>query len=143
MFGPTGIGVLYGRAEILEAMPPYQGGGDMIASVTFEETTYNVLPYKFEAGTPDIAGVYGLGAAVDYLNEVGLDAIAQYEHELLEYATEAVAQVPGVRLVGTAANKASVLSFVLGDIHAHDVGTILDREGIAVRTGHHCAQPVM
>jgi cysteine desulfurase/selenocysteine lyase len=143
MFGPTGIGVLYGRAEILEAMPPYQGGGDMIASVTFEETTYNVLPYTFEAGTPDIAGVYGLGAAVDYLNEVGLDAIAQYEHELLEYATEAVAQVPGVRLVGTAANKASVLSFVLGDIHAHDVGTILDREGIAVRTGHHCAQPVM
>lgn len=143
LYGPTGIGVLHGKTALLEAMPPYQGGGDMISSVTFEKTTFNTLPYKFEAGTPDIAGVYGLGAAVDYLNEIGLPEAARYEHELLEYATDAVSKVPGVRLIGTAANKVSVLSFVVGEIHAHDVGTILDREGIAVRTGHHCAQPVM
>jgi cysteine desulfurase/selenocysteine lyase len=143
MFGPTGIGVLYGKGELLDEMPPFQGGGDMIASVTFEQTTYNVLPYKFEAGTPDIGGVYGLGAAIDYLSEIGLEAIAGYERELLRYATEAVSQVPEVRLIGTAEHKASVISFVVGEIHAHDVGTILDREGIAVRTGHHCAQPVM
>ena len=143
MLGPTGVGVLYGRDELLKEMPPYQGGGDMIASVTFEETTYNVLPYKFEAGTPDIGGVYGLGAAVEYLGEVGMAAIERYEGELLRYATEVVAAVPGVRLIGTAPQKASVLSFVLGEVHPHDVGTILDREGIAVRTGHHCAQPVM
>jgi cysteine desulfurase/selenocysteine lyase len=124
-------------------MPPYQGGGDMIHSVSFEQSTYAPPPHKFEAGTPDIAGVYGLGAAVDYLAEIGLEAAGRYEHELLQYATEAVSALPGVRLIGTAARKVSVLSFVLGEIHPHDVGTILDREGVAVRTGHHCAQPVM
>jgi cysteine desulfurase/selenocysteine lyase len=143
LFGPTGIGVLYGKAKLLEAMPPYQGGGDMISLVTFEKTHYNVLPYKFEAGTPHIAGVIGLGAAVDYVNEIGLDAIEVYESQLLSYGTEALSEVPGLRRVGTAKNKAGVLSFVLGEIHAHDVGTILDREGIAIRTGHHCAMPVM
>ncbi|HKQ85232.1 MAG TPA: cysteine desulfurase [Candidatus Acidoferrales bacterium] len=143
VYGPTGIGVLYGRAALLEAMPPYQGGGDMISSVTFERTTYNKLPYKFEAGTPDIAGVIGLGAALDYVTDVGMDAIAAYEHDLLEYATEKISTIPGVRLIGTAAEKAGVLSFVLNDIHPHDVGTILDQEGIAIRTGHHCSQPVM
>jgi cysteine desulfurase / selenocysteine lyase len=143
LFGPTGTGVLYGKAELLDRMPPYQGGGDMIASVSFEKTVYNVLPYKFEAGTPHIAGGYGLGAAIDYLQELDWDAVARHEDELLRYATEAVSQVPGVRLIGTARHKASVLSFVLSDIHAHDVGTILDRGGIAIRTGHHCAQPVM
>jgi cysteine desulfurase/selenocysteine lyase len=143
MFGPTGIGVLYGKASLLEAMQPYQGGGDMISSVSFEKTTYNVIPYKFEAGTPNIAGTIGLGAAIDYLNQIGLERITAYEHELLVYGTEALSQIPGVRLIGTASEKAGVLSFVLDQVHAHDVGTILDREGIAIRTGHHCAQPVM
>jgi cysteine desulfurase / selenocysteine lyase len=143
MYGPTGIGVLYGKTALLEAMPPYQGGGDMISSVTFEKTTYNKLPYKFEAGTPDIAGVIGLGAAIDYVADVGMGAIAAHEHDLLAYATESVSAIPGVRIIGTAAEKAGVLSFMVGDIHPHDVGTILDQEGIAIRTGHHCSQPVM
>lgn len=143
LFGPTGIGALYGKRELLQAMPPYQGGGDMIQSVTFEKTTYNELPYKFEAGTPHIAGAIGLGAAVDYVQSIGLDAIAAYEHELLEYATQALQAIQGLRLIGTAPHKAAVLSFVLEGVHAHDVGTILDRQGIAIRTGHHCAQPVM
>jgi cysteine desulfurase/selenocysteine lyase len=143
MFGPTGIGILYGKRELLQDMPPYQGGGDMIASVTFEKTTYNALPYKFEAGTPNIADAIGLGETVRYLNRVGLDRIAAYEHELLAYATKAVGAIPGVRLIGTAAEKASVLSFLLEGVHAHDLGTILDREGVAIRAGHHCAQPVM
>jgi cysteine desulfurase / selenocysteine lyase len=143
MFGPTGVGVLYGKAALLEAMPPYQGGGDMISSVTFEKTIYNKLPYKFEAGTPNIADGIAFGAAIDYLNGIGLDNIAAYEHDLLAYATAVVSAVPGVRLIGTAKEKASVLSFVLGGIHPHDIGTILDQEGIAIRTGHHCAQPVM
>lgn len=142
-FGPTGIGVLYGKESLLDAMPPFEGGGEMIRSVTFEKTDYNVLPYKFEAGTPDIAGIIGLGAAIDYVNDIGLDAIAEYEHELLEYATAAFSQLSGVRIIGTAPDKASVISFVVDGAHPHDVGTILDREGIAVRTGHHCAQPVM
>ena len=143
VFGPTGIGALYGKAELLEAMPPFQGGGDMISSVTFEKTIYNVVPYKFEAGTPNIADVYGLGAALDYVNQIGIANITSYEHALLTYATEAIQQIPGVRIIGTAREKAGVISFILEGIHAHDVGTILDREGIAVRTGHHCAQPVM
>jgi cysteine desulfurase/selenocysteine lyase len=143
MFGPSGVGVLYGREAILEKMPPYQGGGDMIASVTFEKTTYNRLPFRFEAGTPNIAGVVGLGAAMDYLTEIGLDAISAYEEELLDYGTERLRSVPGLRIVGEARHKASVLSFVLDSVHPHDIGTILDQEGIAVRTGHHCAQPVM
>ena len=143
IFGPTGIGVLYGKAGLLEAMPPYQGGGDTISSVSFEKTTYNVIPYKFEAGTPNIAATIGLGAAIDYINQLGLENVAAYEHELLEYATEALSGIPGVRIVGTARQKASVISFVLDGIHAHDVGTVLDQEGIAVRTGHHCAQPLM
>jgi cysteine desulfurase / selenocysteine lyase len=143
MFGPTGIGVLYGKEALLEAMPPYAGGGDMIRSVTFEKTEYNVLPYKFEAGTPDIAGIVGLGAAIDYVCGIGLDAISAYEAELLEYATEAVSQLGGIRMIGTAPEKASVISFVLDGVHPHDIGTILDQDGIAVRTGHHCAQPVM
>ncbi len=143
LYGPTGIGVLYGKTRLLEAMPPYQGGGDMIASVTFEKTVYNRLPYKFEAGTPNIADTIGLGAAIEYLNHLGLDQIEQHEHDLLTYATEAVESVPGVRVVGTAKEKAGVLSFVMDTFHPHDIGTILDREGIAIRTGHHCAQPVM
>jgi cysteine desulfurase/selenocysteine lyase len=143
LFGPTGIGVLYGKADLLEAMPPYQGGGDMIRTVTFEKTTYNDLPYKFEAGTPDIAGGIGLGAAVDYLTRLGIDKIAAYEHELLLYATEALERIPGLHIVGTAREKAAVLSFVMQGIHPHDIGTVLDHQGIAVRTGHHCAQPVM
>ena len=143
MYGPTGIGVLYGKTELLEAMPPYQGGGDMIASVTFEKTVYNRLPYKFEAGTPNIADTIGLGAAIEYLNSLGLDQIEQHEADLLNYATSAVESIPGVHIVGTAREKAGVLSFVMDDIHPHDIGTILDNEGIAVRTGHHCAQPVM
>lgn len=143
MYGPMGIGVLYGKRELLEAMPPYQGGGDMISSVTFEKTLYNKLPYKFEAGTPDVSGAIGLGAAIDYLNAVGLDQIASHEHDLLIYATQALSSIPGVRLIGTAKSKAGVLSFVLKDIHAHDVGTILDQSGVAIRTGHHCAQPLM
>jgi len=143
LFGPTGIGVLYGRSELLEEVPPWQGGGDMISSVSFEKTTYNKLPYKFEAGTPDIAGAIGLGAAIDYVSDLDLDAIAAYEHDLLSYATDALRKVPGLRLIGTAKEKASVLSFLLGDVHPHDIGTVLDREGIAIRTGHHCAQPLM
>ncbi|MGB9029403.1 MAG: cysteine desulfurase [Acidobacteriaceae bacterium] len=143
MYGPTGIGVLYGKYALLDAMPPYQGGGDMISSVTFEKTTYNKLPHKFEAGTPDMAGVVGLKAAIEYMNGVGIAKIAAHEHELLEYATEVVGSLPGVRLIGTAREKASVLSFVLDEVHPHDIGTILDQQGIAVRTGHHCAQPVM
>lgn len=143
VYGPTGIGVLYGKSELLEAMSPYQGGGDMIASVTFDKTTYNTLPYKFEAGTPNIAGTIGLGAAIDYVSEIGLDSIARHEHDLLSYGTEALSQIPGLRLIGTAKKKAGVLSFVLEGIHPHDVGTVLDREGIAIRTGHHCAMPLM
>jgi len=143
VYGPTGVGVLYGKGALLEAMPPYQGGGDMIASVTFEKTTYNVLPYKFEAGTPNIAGTIALGAALDYVNAIGVEKIAEYEHGLLEYGTAELLKIPGLRLIGTAKEKAGVLSFVLEGIHPHDVGTILDREGIAIRTGHHCAMPVM
>jgi cysteine desulfurase / selenocysteine lyase len=143
MYGPTGIGGLYGRAELLDEMPPYQSGGDMILSVSFEETKYNYLPYKFEAGTPHIEGVIGLGAAIDYLNGIGLSRIAAYEQELLAYATEALSIVPGLRIIGTARNKAGVLSFTLDSAHPHDIGQILDEEGIAVRAGHHCAQPVM
>ena len=143
LYGPTGIGMLYGKKKLLDAMPPYQGGGDMIRTVTFEKTTYNELPYKFEAGTPHIAGGIGLGAAIDYVNRIGIDAIGAYEHELLVYGTEALSRVPGLRLIGTAREKAAVLSFVMEGIHPHDIGTVLDRMGIAVRTGHHCAQPVM
>jgi len=143
LFGPTGIGVLYGKESLLEAMPPYQGGGDMIKMVTFEKTMYNELPHKFEAGTPNISGVIGLGAAIDYVNEIGLDAIANYEHELLEYATAAALTIDGLKLIGTARNKASILSFVMDQVHPHDLGTILDHDGIAIRTGHHCAMPVM
>ena len=141
--GPTGIGILYGKTALLNAMPPYQGGGDMIKVVTFEKTTYADLPYKFEAGTPNIAGGIGLGAAFDYVNNIGLDKIAAYEHELLLYGTEALSRIPGLRIIGTAREKAAVLSFVMEGIHPHDIGTVLDRQGIAVRTGHHCAQPVM
>ncbi|MGH7387487.1 MAG: SufS family cysteine desulfurase [Candidatus Methylomirabilales bacterium] len=143
VFGPTGIGVLYGRARLLEAMPPYQGGGDMIKSVTFAKTVYNDLPYKFEAGTPHIGGVIGLGAALDYLNGIGLDRVTAYEHELLAHATKALSAIPGVRIIGTAKEKASVVSFVVDGVHAHDIGTVLDHEGIAIRAGHHCAMPVM
>jgi cysteine desulfurase/selenocysteine lyase len=143
VYGPTGIGVLYGKRALLDAMPPYQGGGDMISSVTFEKTIYNVLPFKFEAGTPDICGAIALGAAIDYIDGIGMDKIAAHEHELLAYATEAVGAIPGVQLIGTASERAGALSFVLDGVHPHDLGTILDREGIAIRTGHHCAQPVM
>ena len=143
VYGPTGVGVLYGRQELLEAMPPWQGGGDMILSVSYEKTTYNALPYKFEAGTPNIEGVVGLAAALEYVDSIGLDAIAAYEHELLLYATKRLLEIPGLRIIGTAAEKASVISFVLEGVHPHDIGTILDQEGVAVRTGHHCAQPVM
>lgn len=143
LFGPTGIGVLYGKRSLLEKMPPYQGGGDMIASVTFEKTTYNVLPYKFEAGTPNIAGAIGLGVAIDYVQSVGLDAINEYKKELLDYGTKALLTIPDLRLIGTAKHKSSILSFVLPDIHPHDLGTIVDSEGVAIRTGHHCTQPVM
>jgi len=143
MFGPTGVGVLYGREALLETMPPYQGGGDMILEVSFAGTTYNELPYKFEAGTPNISGVIGLGAAVDYLQSVGLERISAYENELLDYMVQQLGQVEGMRLIGTATCKASVQSFLLDDIHPHDLGTILDHQGIAVRTGHHCAMPVM
>jgi cysteine desulfurase/selenocysteine lyase len=142
-FGPSGIGALWGRAELLEAMPPWHGGGDMILSVTFEKTTYNQIPYKFEAGTPHIAGVIGLGAAIDYLTGVGMARIAAYEDDLLAYGTEALLTVPGLRLIGTARHKAGVLGFVMEGVHPHDVGTVLDFEGVAIRTGHHCAQPVM
>ncbi len=142
-FGPTGVGVLYGKEALLEAMPPYQGGGDMIKSVTFAKTIYNNLPHKFEAGTPNIEGTIGLGAAIDYLNQMDMAGVEAFEHDLLEYATKAISAVPGVRIIGTAKEKAAVLSFVIEGIHPHDIGTILDNEGIAVRTGHHCAQPVM
>jgi len=143
LLGPTGVGVLYGKKEFLAKMPPYQGGGDMIRSVTFEKTTYSDLPHKFEAGTPHIAGVIGLGVAIDYISSVGLDRIEAYEQELLRYGTEKLLQVPGLRLIGTAQHKSAILSFVLGEAHAHDIGTILDRQGIAIRAGHHCAMPVM
>jgi cysteine desulfurase/selenocysteine lyase len=142
-YGPTGFGVLYGKAALLEAMPPYQGGGDMISSVTFEKTIYNKVPHKFEAGTPDMSGAVGLRAALEYLNRLGMDNIAEYENELLAYATEKVSAIPTVRLIGTAREKAGVLSFIMEGVHPHDIGTILDQEGIAIRTGHHCAQPVM
>jgi cysteine desulfurase/selenocysteine lyase len=141
--GPTGIGILYGKAAWLERMPPFKGGGDMILSVTFEKTTYNSIPHKFEAGTPPIAAAIGLGAAIDYLSAIGMDAIAAHESGLLDYATERMTRLRGVRIIGTAANKASVLSFAVDGVHPHDVGTLLNQEGIAVRTGHHCAQPVM
>jgi cysteine desulfurase/selenocysteine lyase len=143
LYGPTGIGALYGRRHLLDAMPPYQGGGDMISSVTFERTTYNEVPHKFEAGTPHIAGAIGLGAAVDFINGVGFGAIAAHERRLLDYATTALTAVPGLRLIGTSPHKASILSFVLDGVHAHDIGTIVDTEGVAIRTGHHCTQPVM
>jgi len=143
MFGPTGVGILYGKKQFLDAMPPYQGGGDMIKSVTFEKTIYNDLPYKFEAGTPNIAGGIALGAAIDYMGMLDMEAISTYEHDLLNYATEALRRINGVRIIGTAREKAGVLSFVIEGIHPHDIGTILDDEGIAIRTGHHCAQPVM
>jgi cysteine desulfurase / selenocysteine lyase len=143
VYGPTGIGILYGKAELLDAMPPYQGGGDMIRSVSFERTLYNTLPHKFEAGTPNIAGAIGLGTALEYVEQVGRERIAAYEAELLAYATAAVSAIPGVRVIGTAHSKASVLSFDLAGAHPHDVGTILDRDGIAIRTGNHCAQPAM
>jgi cysteine desulfurase/selenocysteine lyase len=143
LYGPTGIGVLYGREAMLEAMPPFLGGGDMIASVTFEGSTWNDLPYKFEAGTPHIAGAVGLGAALDYIESVGLEAMAAHEQELLAYGTQLLEAIPGVRMIGTARRKASILSFVIDGIHPHDIGTIVDREGVAIRTGQHCAQPVM
>ena len=143
LYGPTGIGVLYGKASVLDEMTPFLGGGDMIKSVTFEKSTWNDLPYKFEAGTPDIAGAVGLASALEYINSVGLDQIARHEADLLTYGTEALASMPSVRLIGTARRKASILSFVMDGVHPHDLGTIVDREGVAVRTGHHCAQPVM
>jgi cysteine desulfurase/selenocysteine lyase len=143
LFGPMGIGVLYGKKERLESMPPYQGGGDMILSVTLEKTLYNRVPYRFEAGTPDVAGAVGLAAAIDYLERVGLEAIAAHDRELLAYAEQALGNVPGVRILGKGRERSGVVSFVMEDIHPHDVGTILDREGVAVRTGHHCAQPLM
>jgi len=143
MYGPSGVGILYGKAEHLETMPPYQGGGDMISSVTFEKTTYNILPYKFEAGTPNIAGAIGLGVAVDYMRSLGIENIEAHESDLLSYATGRLSAIPGLRVIGTAREKAAVLSFTLEGVHPHDVGTVLDREGVAVRTGHHCAQPVM
>ena len=143
MLGPTGIGVLYGRQKLLDAMPPWQGGGDMILSVSFEKTTYNQLPWKFEAGTPNISGTIGLGAAIRYLQSVGIERIAAYEHELLTYATQRLQEIPGLTIVGTSAHKAAVVSFVMDGIHPHDIGTILDTEGVAIRTGHHCAMPVM
>jgi cysteine desulfurase/selenocysteine lyase len=143
IYGPTGVGVLYGRAELLEAMPPYQGGGDMIRSVTFEKTTYNDLPYKFEAGTPNIAGGIAFGTALDYVAGIGLERIATHEHDLLADATRKLQAIEGLRIVGTAKEKAGVISFVLDGVHPHDIGTVLDRHGVAIRTGHHCAQPVM
>lgn len=143
MLGPTGMGILYGREQLLDKMPPWQGGGDMILSVTFEKTTYNQLPWKFEAGTPHISGAIGLAAAIDYLEKIGMARIAAYEHELLDYATQRLSALPGLRIIGTAPDKAAVLSFTLDGIHPHDIGTILDTEGVAIRTGHHCAMPVM
>jgi cysteine desulfurase/selenocysteine lyase len=142
-YGPSGVGVLYGKAAHLNAMPPYQGGGDMILSVTFGKTLYNEIPYKFEAGTPNIAGVIALGAAIDYLEGLGMDAVARHEDSLMRYATEALSEVRGLTFIGTAREKVGAISFVLDGVHAHDIGTILDYEGVAIRTGHHCAQPVM
>lgn len=141
--GPTGVGILYGKAALLESMQPFKGGGDMIASVTFEETLYNTIPHKFEAGTPPIAAAIGFGAAIDYLTAIGIDHIASYESSLLDYATECLSEIPGVRIIGTAPHKTAVISFTIDGIHPHDIGTILNQDGIAVRTGHHCAQPVM
>ena len=143
VYGPTGIGVLYGKEALLDAMPPWQGGGDMILSVSYEKTTYNALPYKFEAGTPNIEGVVGLAAALDYVGSIGLDNIAAHEHDLLQYANSRLSEIEGLRFIGTAANKAAVISFVLEGVHPHDIGTVLDQHGVAVRTGHHCAQPLM
>lgn len=143
VYGPTGVGILYGKFDLLDAMPPYQGGGDMIKSVTFEKTVYNDLPHKFEAGTPNIADGIGFGAAIDYINRLDWQAVSEYEHELLEYAMEMISGIDGVKMIGTAKEKAGVISFVLDGVHPHDIGTILDQEGIAIRTGHHCAQPVM
>ena len=143
MFAPTGIGALYGKQSVLEEMVPWQGGGDMILSVSFEKTQYNELPYKFEAGTPNISGAIGLGAAIDYMESIGIETLASYEHELLSYATEQVNELDGVRIIGTAQHKASVLSFLIEGVHPHDVGTIFDQQGVAIRAGHHCAQPVM
>lgn len=143
LYGPTGIGVVYGKEGLLESMPPFQGGGDMIRSVTFEETLFNELPYKFEAGTPNIAGAVGLGAAIDYVNGIGINNIFEYEHDLLEYASERLVSIPGLQLIGTAKNKADILSFILEGIHPHDIGTILDEHGVAIRTGHHCTMPLM
>ena len=143
IYGPTGIGVLYGREELLQSMPPWQGGGDMILTVSFDKTTYNDLPAKFEAGTPNISGAIGLAAAMDYIESLGLDAIAAHEHHLVELASAELQKIPGVQLVGTAPNKASIVSFVMDGVHPHDLGTILDHEGVAVRTGHHCAMPLM
>jgi len=143
LYGPTGIGVLYGRQALLDAMPPWQGGGDMIRSVTFEKSTWNDLPWKFEAGTPNMSGAVGLAAAMDYVDSLGLDAIAAHEHALLEYATAELKKIPGIEIIGTAALKAAVISFTMTGIHPHDIGTILDAEGVAIRTGHHCAMPVM
>ena len=143
IFGPTGIGALYGKAALLDAMPPYQGGGDMIRSVTFEKTEYNDLPYKFEAGTPNIAGAIGMGAALDYVSAIGIGAIAEHECDLLTYATTQMSPIRGLRIIGTAKDKAAIVSFILDGVHAHDVGTILDNQGVAIRAGHHCAMPVM
>ena len=143
IYGPTGIGLLYGKEELLDAMPPYQGGGDMIEKVTFAKTTYNTLPLKFEAGTPMIAEVVGIGAALDFLNNIGLEQIKKWEHELIVYATQQVQDIPGFRIIGQAPEKGAILSFVIDGIHPLDIGTMLDLKGIAIRTGHHCAQPVM
>lgn len=143
LFGPTGVGVLYGKANWLEALPPYQGGGDMIRTVSFENTLYNVIPYKFEAGTPNIGATIGFGAAIDYVNGLGFYNIGRYEHELLDYATGRLSEVSGLRIIGTARQKAAVISFVIDGIHPHDLGTVLDQEGVAIRTGHHCAEPLM
>ena len=143
MYGPMGVGVMYGREELLNEMPPYQGGGEMIESVTFERTTYNQLPFKFEAGTPSVGDVLGLGEAISFMQEVGIDTIATHEDELLRYATERLSQLPGIRFFGTAPHKTSVISFLLGDAHPYDVGTLIDQLGVAVRTGHHCTQPIM
>ncbi|MGH2393288.1 MAG: aminotransferase class V-fold PLP-dependent enzyme, partial [Candidatus Limnocylindria bacterium] len=143
MYGPTGIGVLWGPGELLEEMPPYQGGGDMIASVSFERTVYNKVPYKFEAGTANLAGAVGLGAAIDFLDRLGHEALAAHEHDVLTYGIRALSEVPGLRLIGTAPAKASVLSFLLDGVHPHDIGTVLDRHGVAIRAGHHCAQPLL
>jgi cysteine desulfurase/selenocysteine lyase len=143
LYGPTGIGFLYGKAERLDAMPPFMGGGDMIRSVSFAKSTWNDLPHKFEAGTPDISGAVGLGVALDYITAIGLDRIEAHERELLQFGTDALAAIPGLRMIGTAPHKASILSFVMDGVHPHDIGTIVDREGVAIRTGHHCAQPVM